>query len=902
MTCHSCEDRATMDTAGLIMNDTSGTWSHERDPEVQTAMEYWLRCIEEWYPERHSKAYFLSPLHFNRVPYEKAVVAGLTTLVKHPPNKSDIKSEVHSDTPVVGSLFVPVKATVEKKKKIQGSDVNDDAAIECIRTCFQALWEDRNEAVMVICGLEFGQYLTQEKEITGVSACDKFPRPKTMDEKSCQRGNFDVLILSRRYGIIVGEVKSVGFDAQKTANISQAIVKRAQKALDQLNKAGKVLQHMLSDIKPAIRVAKTLILPFVTSTQLRDAVHTEPQLEQELCRCLGTGDLSEAISRCLCADQLPSKTELEPLSKHITPSREHSSSTQLSDSSNTDSQLPRTEMPFSSLSVQSPRANQHEETIATKPTKMPQNPSLNQSNTESKLHTIPRKHTKPCGPFPEALASGNPSEIKTSPLSLCCVKETTSQNSPTEGPSMPSKSREETRLPGLARKQSHRPGQPSRLSKLADWWDRITDHSSSLDSHMSETLYDHLLARFCGPATTVEIPTVSAPRKVLRTLGQAVAETGLIMSILTLHQEQVQLINDDCLNCVHLYGPPGTGKTVVIVLKASEWLQQGHDVHVLMTRRYSHAVSFVIERQLQQVIDSLKESKRPKVHRHLYDFHNRVEDVERASTELSCLARDGSGKLYIVADEVLDFFCMTRFIDFLTKLREKVPELCLWCASLENFKASPPWLAEKPLTLPLRTPPCITQEIQRSKEIATFSYILAYTPSRTPDATKGPAVRWLKHEGQSGHSDGGAEDCEGCGKAVADLLKELGVGQSGPDSLQHHDVMILCKHPRGELPSNDTVASSQPVMGIVRALRAHNIPVNVVASDASDDDLRDVALALKNEVTVTDYETVSGLERKVVVVVGRKEDEAKEKDVDASRLLAVSRCTALLVCIEKPPD
>jgi hypothetical protein len=95
--------------------------------------------------------------------------------------------------------------------------------------------------------------------------------------------------------------------------------------------------------------------------------------------------------------------------------------------------------------------------------------------------------------------------------------------------------------------------------------------------------------RFCGPASSVFIPTVTAPRlrvrsqqkkksksrytearKVLRTAGEAVAETGLILSMLALYPDQVALLNDVTLDGnsssgqygVHICGPPGTGTTV----------------------------------------------------------------------------------------------------------------------------------------------------------------------------------------------------------------------------------------------------------------------------------------------------------------------------------------------------
>ncbi|XP_070209679.1 uncharacterized protein [Littorina saxatilis] len=152
---------------------------------------------------------------------------------------------------------------------------------------------------------------------------------------------------------------------------------------------------------------------------------------------------------------------------------------------------------------------------------------------------------------------------------------------------------------------------------LSSWWENMTSQGAGPDPQMSDTVYDKLLARFCGPATTVEVPTVTAPRKamakpgkytparkVVRIEGEAVAETGLIHSLLALYPDQVDLLSDNTLRCVHLRGPPGTGKTIVLVLKVIQWLHQGHDVHVVSATHESRAVSFLIERQLQCVLGS----------------------------------------------------------------------------------------------------------------------------------------------------------------------------------------------------------------------------------------------------------------------------------------------------------
>lgn len=117
--------------------------------------------------------------------------------------------------------------------------------------------------------------------------------------------------------------------------------------------------------------------------------------------------------------------------------------------------------------------------------------------------------------------------------------------------------------------------------------------------------------------------------------------------------------------------------------------------------------------------------------------------------------------------------------------------------------------------------------------------------------------------------------------------------------------MILCQNARDE-DKTDQAEVTQPALGMVRALRENGIPVKVLTREGhTEDDLRKVALAVEDVVTMTDYETVSGLERRVVIGIegkDRKRAADGERYVDANRLHAISRCTAQLVWIGQPSD
>lgn len=90
---------------------------------------------------------------------------------------------------------------------------------------------------------------------------------------------------------------------------------------------------------------------------------------------------------------------------------------------------------------------------------------------------------------------------------------------------------------------------------------------------------------------------------------------------------------------------------------------------------------------------------------------------------------------------------------------------------------------------------------------------------------------------------------------------------------------------------------TSPASGLVRGLRDRKLPVLVVGREATDDTVRDMALGVRNEITVTHWSKVHGLERKVVI-------EAVY-DFNAnqySRLYDLSRSSSLLVLVDIPEE
>ena len=78
---------------------------------------------------------------------------------------------------------------------------------------------------------------------------------------------------------------------------------------------------------------------------------------------------------------------------------------------------------------------------------------------------------------------------------------------------------------------------------------------------------------------------------------------------------------------------------------------------------------------------------------------------------------------------------------------------------------------------------------------------------------------------------------------------------------------------------------------MVLGLQQCGVPVLAVDRHSSQRDLEDLALGITNRVYVTDYNSISGLERRVVVGMWGN---------GSNRLYGMSRCTSLLAWIDQP--
>ncbi|XP_076438208.1 uncharacterized protein LOC143277310 isoform X2 [Babylonia areolata] len=689
--------------------------------------------------------------------------------------------------PVAGRLWPQPPSTPSSVTPVQDSDVHDDEAMTRVLHCLDVVTKEQNDVMIVLSEMGFRRYLDNQVDPVSAAARALLPNVYGMGRR-VPDGDFDVLIISKKYGLICGEVKSVG----ATGNACDStIVKKVRKALSQLEKGERVLKHLVSDLPP-VTVTKVLMLPNVSIQQLRQAMATHQVAASELCRCVGIPDLETALSHCLLSDSL------------------------------------------------SPRG-QHWE------------------------------------------------------LSEAVLKE------------------------------------------LRKWRCRALTRPVFM---MTDSQYDDFLARFCGPATTIEVPTVTPPRRVVRTHAEAVAEAGLRWSALSLYPDQVDVLNrDDPI--VYLCGPPGTGKTIMLVLKAMEWLQKGDDVHIVVTKDVNNvnsSIPYLIEKALQEAGQRQQLSSptgvRGAVELHWFD------SVDVAVPDLVRSAR--GGKLCLVTDEVDVFDGDNRkFTDLVSSLHAQVSPLRLWSAGTRDFSNPPGGLTVHRLSTPLRCPPAVHREVEekvnenmaRWEEILRYLHatppqerelliqgivtgqeavvrdllagdrcpqavaqaaerlagVTKYSPRSCPADTDGPPVLWVEHRGQAGHSPGRPEDCARCGEAVAEELDKLCVGRAGPEGLNYKDVFILF-HSVANITDGATGSGGGKASAMVATLRSKGVPLSIV-QPGDRNGMRDMALAVTDRVTVTEWDAVQGLERRVVVCV-----HSEVKYVTDGHT-ATSRCTSQLVYI-----
>ena len=104
--------------------------------------------------------------------------------------------------------------------RVQESDFRDDTAQRHVLANLRALGNAGQEPMFILSQLNFGDYLNQPSYAAAVQA-SQLPRPSDLGEKYAA-GDFDILLIHRRHGILVGELKSVGINQADPEPVSSS--------------------------------------------------------------------------------------------------------------------------------------------------------------------------------------------------------------------------------------------------------------------------------------------------------------------------------------------------------------------------------------------------------------------------------------------------------------------------------------------------------------------------------------------------------------------------------------------------------------------------------------------------------------------------------------------------------
>nr|KAG5699901.1 hypothetical protein BaRGS_018200 [Batillaria attramentaria] len=147
-----------------------------------------------------------------------------------------------------------------------------------------------------------------------VLACPKFEnyldkiknemkRPPRPPDVGYERGEHDVLLVHPGCGVLVVSVKSVGGNFQDIGfpeeQRAKSVLEVLKRAIAQLQKEAKVVEHVLSDLSPP--VTPVLALPNVAMETLTAALQGDTSFQKDFEAFFGTGE----ASLCLCSDDLP---------------------------------------------------------------------------------------------------------------------------------------------------------------------------------------------------------------------------------------------------------------------------------------------------------------------------------------------------------------------------------------------------------------------------------------------------------------------------------------------------------------------------------------------------------------------------------------------------------------------
>lgn len=434
--------------------------------------------------------------------------------------------------------------------------------------------------------------------------------------------------------------------------------------------------------------------------------------------------------------------------------------------------------------------------------------------------------------------------------------------------------------------------QPQTFSRLCQWWDATMGPGEA--KVLTKTLMKQIIGRYCGLLSTVEVWSIQNPRVEVRSLPEAVYETGERFSQILLTPTQVEILHLSS-QLVFLTGPPGGGKTTTLILKAVQWARGQQTVVILNLHRGSKGLPLghLLQRQLEMHVSADHADKRQKTH--ITDEVVTSDSTPGTTTSTSTTTSStpppqttthiqrvdcDSGKFdssrpgqlleiphgaCVVVDEI------TRTShDVLHWLVTNRDPKHIWCAGqFQDY--CPRDFDMHCLQQVLRCPPMVQRVVsQTSPDLGSTAvyykpenYLLISAPNGL--ATDGPRPLLIFHSAHNSPSPGPL-DCQSCAHQLADVLthqlnlqpvtpaeqskrRKLGPLPVAVDTLSWRDVVMVCRQAID--------------CALTKTLRKRGIPMVII----SNTDNPQVAVPTRDELIFTTPFAMMGLERKVVIYV-----------------------------------